>query len=855
MSLYALIQWSDLFTSIINLSTVCSPRKEIEQYKEGEYIEAKYQGKQYRAIISEICDDRKKLQGRPLKFTFKKRKSDDGDGQSGDDNKDPKSLETSSLKPVSLGIKNSKDLAQEVLKKFLTRKEFLEEIKKLRKKIKDVRDEVVTEKTRAKHFRQCEETNESFQEQTGDAQSASSVSSVEDSVNEELFNGNSIDNLKDAISHTDKLYEAVRILMFKLFPDHYIISHSVSGKASNSKTERKMSFDARLYGVMYEDYTEDLLAHYEATVMCTVSLAQFLEIVQEVISIKNDSKSVGKRRSIEDTVRDMQNDIKKLKKRVNQLEKQDKELHTSTCIIKYNGLTIDDLKDHIKHSEFQGQAMNNLLKKMFSSEEILNNSICGKKSSKSSATGPRPAMDQEKLNVLFDVLRAAKFKVITGRKILIVYTNLKAAAVDKCIDMNKVMFFGSDGASVMTGLKNGLSARLRDDQPNCVNIHCMAHKLALCTSQAADDVSYFKHSSLRTANLSKIEEVLDDKQLKIKEIHSKRWFAFFSALEAVFHTWGSLVTYFEQVKQCEKGGTAKGIHTQLGQFEFVAVTYLLMDIMPILTKLSLSFQKENLDIALVQPLVKSTISQLEYFLQNDGHYMHELHSAMSDNKLELRNHTVSITKNKLTHVENVKKDFISGVITQIRRRFPVDDTSVIGALAILEYNQSFKTTVCSLLFKSSFNPSKPLYIHNYSRVQLILQDHKYNQSFKTTVCSLLFKSSFNPSKPLYIHNYSRVQLILQDHKYNQSFKTTRTFNHSKQLLVELVPNTKVYITQKQLSSVLCGLSSRTKLATRLLSFLILFLRAVHFTIQEMQIIAQRDFHMTSPNVHKLLTFS
>ncbi|KAJ8303761.1 hypothetical protein KUTeg_018684 [Tegillarca granosa] len=201
--------------------------------------------------------------------------------------------------------------------------------------------------------------------------------------------------------------------------------------------------------------------------------------------------------------------------------------------------------------------------------------------------------------------------------------------------------------------------------------------------QAADDVSYlkkyreilttmfyhFKHSSLRTANLSKIEEVLD-KQLKIKEIHSVGWFAFFSALEAVFHTWGSLVTYFEQEKQCEKGGTAKGIHTQLVQFEFVAVTYLLMDIMPILTKLSLSFQKENLDIALVQPL-------------NDGHYMHELHFAMSDNKLELRNHTVSFTKNKLTHVENVKKDFISGVITQIRRRFPVDDTSVIGALAIL----------------------------------------------------------------------------------------------------------------------------------------------------------------------------
>lgn len=53
-NLFALIQWSDLFTSIIDLSNVCSPKKEIGQYEEGEYIEATYQGKVYRAVISHI---------------------------------------------------------------------------------------------------------------------------------------------------------------------------------------------------------------------------------------------------------------------------------------------------------------------------------------------------------------------------------------------------------------------------------------------------------------------------------------------------------------------------------------------------------------------------------------------------------------------------------------------------------------------------------------------------------------------------------------------------------------------------------------------------------------------------------
>lgn len=278
-----------------------------------------------------------------------------------------------------------------------------------------------------------------------------------------------------------------------------------------------------------------------------------------------------------------------------------------------------------------------------------------------------------------------------------IYTHLKATASDKGIDVKKIMFLGSDGASVMTGRKSGVSARLSGDQPFLVNIHCMAHKLALCTSHAADSVNYlkkhreiltnifyyFKHSSLRTANLSKIVDVLDDKKLKIKEIHAVRWFAFYSALEAVFHTWGSLVTYFEQEKQSESGGAAKGIHSQLTQFEFVAVTYLLMDIMPILTKLSLSFQKKNIDIAVVQPLIQSTISQLEYLTENDGPYMTMLNSAVTENHLEIKNHIISMTKNKATHFKSIRAEFIQQVISQLHRRFPEHDTSVIRALAIL----------------------------------------------------------------------------------------------------------------------------------------------------------------------------
>ena len=53
------------------------------------------------------------------------------------------------------------------------------------------------------------------------------------------------------------------------------------------------------------------------------------------------------------------------------------------------------------------------------------------------------------------------------------------------LDWKKCLAFGSDGASVMTCLHNGVAARVKQKNPHCVNIHCMAHRLNLCTSQAS----------------------------------------------------------------------------------------------------------------------------------------------------------------------------------------------------------------------------------------------------------------------------------------------------------------------------------------------------------------------------------
>ncbi|KAK7492082.1 hypothetical protein BaRGS_00016746 [Batillaria attramentaria] len=55
-------------------------------------------------------------------------------------------------------------------------------------------------------------------------------------------------------------------------------------------------------------------------------------------------------------------------------------------------------------------------------------------------------------------------------------------------DLTKLYGLGTDGATAMTGQSKGLTGLLKQENPAIVNVHCIAHRLALCTSQAAQGI-------------------------------------------------------------------------------------------------------------------------------------------------------------------------------------------------------------------------------------------------------------------------------------------------------------------------------------------------------------------------------
>ena len=100
---------------------------------------------------------------------------------------------------------------------------------------------------------------------------------------------------------------------------------------------------------------------------------------------------------------------------------------------------------------------------------------------------------------------------------------------------------------LMTGRKSGVATRIKEERPVCISIHCMAYRLNLAITQAADAVPeikqyeqvlsglfyYFRNSSSRVASLKAILKIPVMDEVNIKEVHEIRWCAFYKAVEAV----------------------------------------------------------------------------------------------------------------------------------------------------------------------------------------------------------------------------------------------------------------------------------------------------------------------------------
>ena len=81
-----------------------------------------------------------------------------------------------------------------------------------------------------------------------------------------------------------------------------------------------------------------------------------------------------------------------------------------------------------------------------------------------------------------------KCKEVQDAHALGIFNSMKDILTEKRITMCKVCSLGTVGASVMTGHLRGVTTLMRYENPHCISLHCVCHRLNLALSQACKNV-------------------------------------------------------------------------------------------------------------------------------------------------------------------------------------------------------------------------------------------------------------------------------------------------------------------------------------------------------------------------------
>ena len=216
-----------------------------------------------------------------------------------------------------------------------------------------------------------------------------------------------------------------------------------------------------------------------------------------------------------------------------------------------------------------------------------------------------------------------------------IYGTIKTL-LKKCGLYDKLVALGSDGASVMTGKKKGVGAKLRGDVAYLLAMHCVCHKLALGANDAAGLVSFsaeigkllmgigrlVRKSAKRHERFEEIAKLYDEAHESIKRLHGVRWLSRGQVLCSVT---GNINTICDLAKEmstaaarrladddesdAEEGDSdepgvspedkkygPKEVLERLADFKYVGALFFLSDLISVVNMVSTSFHPGRLGL-------------------------------------------------------------------------------------------------------------------------------------------------------------------------------------------------------------------------------------------------------------------
>ncbi|KAL8572378.1 hypothetical protein ACOMHN_023147 [Nucella lapillus] len=188
---------------------------------------------------------------------------------------------------------------------------------------------------------------------------------------------------------------------------------------------------------------------------------------------------------------------------------------------------------------------------------------------------------------------------------------------------DKLVGFCADGATVNLGQSNGVVAKLREDNPKLIDIHCMAHRLELAVLgvlkkvkmvETVNDTLHLIWKTYHFSPKSKRElqtvcEELATRFYKPKPVKGTRWIPHLDRALKIFlkgqddlvmkaGEYSAVAIHMENLKETSRNadvaGRGRKVSATMKDLQFAAFSHFLADVFQEISKLSLLLQSKDL---------------------------------------------------------------------------------------------------------------------------------------------------------------------------------------------------------------------------------------------------------------------
>ncbi|XP_061167632.1 uncharacterized protein LOC133176530 [Saccostrea echinata] len=209
--------------------------------------------------------------------------------------------------------------------------------------------------------------------------------------------------------------------------------------------------------------------------------------------------------------------------------------------------------------------------------------------------------------------------------------------------LDKVVAFVADGASVNTGEKNGVIAKLREQlSPSIVMVKCLVHRIELGYKEALKCKAYdglvnlltglyafYHRSPLQRNGLKDSFATLNISPIMPSRTGGTRWLSHtLSALLKFWRGYKAISAHLNQVclLDLKNKPKAKALLKLMHSKSIIHFAHFLHDILNVLSRLSLELQKVDSSIYLCHEQMQATMTSLRKLQQRQGQMLQELSS-------------------------------------------------------------------------------------------------------------------------------------------------------------------------------------------------------------------------------------